>query len=334
MNKITIILLSLSIVYFSGCSGDKHHFDAAGSFEANEIIVSSEANGKINVFHVSEGDQVQKGDTIARIETDYLKLQRDQVESKLHAIRQKTADADPAVQVLKQQLAAANAKIDAAQTQLEVIQKEEQRIQNLFKAEAATAQQMDEISGKVSVLKKEMIAAQKQADVLTTQIQSSKRTVSIQNRAILSELEPVEMQLKILDDQINKATILSPADGTVLNQFAEAGELTGMGKPLVKIADLSTMEFKAYISGNQLPNVQFGQDVLVYIDGDNDNFRSYPGRISWIADKAEFTPKSIQTKDERANLVYPIKVMVENDGAIKIGMYGELSLNAQKAENE
>lgn len=334
MNKHTKIILAFCPVFIAACS-DKHHtYDAAGSFEAKEIIISSEASGKIISFHVQEGDAIGIGDTIANIDVSHLKLQGEQIEAKLHAIQHKISDADPAVQVLIKQLAAANAKVDATQTRLDVLMKEEQRTNKLLLAEAATAQQMDEISGKVKVLEKELTASRKQAEVLSTQIESSKRTVSLQNRAILSELEPVEKQLKILDNQINKAIILSPIKGTILIRFAEPGELTSMGKPLVKIADLSDMEFTGYISGDQLPEVEIGQSVQVYIDQGKKEYKVYPGKISRISNQAEFTPKNIQTKNERANLVYAIKALVKNDGAIKIGMYGELSLTVQESANE
>jgi HlyD family secretion protein len=334
MNKLIKFLIPGCICVIAACSGEQHTFDAAGSFEATEIIVSSEANGKILSFKVTEGDEVNKGDTIAIVDVNYLKLQRDQVEAKLNAIRSKTGDADPGVQILKKQLVAANAKTEAAETQLEVIKKEEKRIANLFAKEAATAQQMDEISGKVSVLEKELDAARKQTDVLNTQMQSTIRTVAIQNRAILSELEPTEIQLKIIDDQIEKAIITSPINGSIINKYAEPGEMAALGKPLVKIADLTKMELKAFVTGDQLPMISPGQDIRVFLDKNKDTFREYAGKVSWISDKAEFTPKSIQTKDERANLVYPVKILVQNDGEIKIGMYGEISLTSQQSENE
>ena len=332
-NKIYFILLSISLILFS-CSESSHDFDAAGTFEAKEIIISSEANGKIIFFDLEEGAQISKGDTIAKVDVNHLFLQETQIYARLNALQSKLAESYPQTLILKEQLKVAHANIEAQETQFEVLQKEEKRIQKLREAEAATAQQLDEISGKVKVMGKQLKAAHIQLDVLNVQIKSAKQTAALQNKGVLGETAPIEAQLKIIQDQINKASILSPTDGNLIAKFAEAGELTGMGKPVAKIANLEEMDFKAYISGDQLGAVQLNQNVRVHIDQNDGAYKTYPGSNSWISDKAEFTPKSIQTKNERANLVYALKVKVQNDGDIKIGMYGELSLNAETSEDE
>ena len=202
----------------------------------------------------------------------------------------------------------------------------------MFKSEAATAQMLDEINGKVDVLQKQIISAENQKSVISSQIQASKDQIAIQNRGILSEQLPMEKKVALIDDQLNRSSVMSPKDGTILTKYAEQGEFITMGKPLFKLADLSTMTLRAYISGNQLPDVKIGDIVSVYIDDAVNGSKEYQGKVSWISDKAEFTPKTIQTKDERANLVYAIKIEVKNDGNIKIGMYGEVSLAASNSK--
>ena len=184
----------------------------------------------------------------------------------------------------------------------------------MLKADAATQKQLDDITGQIDVLKK--------------QIAAQTSSLSIQARSILKDIDPLKIQQAQVEDQIRKSTIENPIQGVVLSKYAEAGEITSYGKPLYRIADVSNMFLRAYIRGGQLSNVKIGQTVKVRIDNDRQEYKVYDGKIAWIADKAEFTPKTIQTKDERVNLVYAIKVQVKNDGALKIGMPGEVILNA------
>jgi HlyD family secretion protein len=194
---------------------------------------------------------------------------------------------------------------------------ERSRIENLLKQDAATGKQLDDMNSQIDVL-------QKQMDVTRQQINVQKTNTSTQNRTVLSEQKPLEKRVAQLSDQINKAQIINPIGGTVITKYAEAGEVTSAGKALYKIANLDTLILRAYITGTQLPQIKLNQTVKVMIDSGANAYREYPGTITWVSDKAEFTPKTIQTKEERANLVYAIKVRVKNDGYLKIGMYGEV----------
>ena len=188
-----------------------------------------------------------------------------------------------------------------------------------MKQDAATGKQLDDLNADIDVVKKQMLVTQQQINV-------QRSNVGTQNRSILSEGKPLEKRVAQLNDQLKRASITNPISGTVITKYAEAGEMTAAGKALYKIADLSTMNLRAYISGTQLSQVKLNQPVKVLIDNGANSYREYPGVITWISDKAEFTPKTIQTKEERANLVYAVKVRVKNDGFIKIGMYGEVKL--------
>jgi hypothetical protein len=206
------------------------------------------------------------------------------------------------------------------ETQLATLQRERTRTENLLKQDAATGKQLDDINAQIDVL-------QKQMNVTRQQIAVQQNNIYTQNRSVLSEQKPLEKRVAQLNEQIDQSKIVNPIKGTVLTKYAQAGEVTSVGKALYKIANLDTLTLRAYISGAQLPLIKLGQTVKVMIDSGAKAYREYPGTITWIADKAEFTPKTIQTKEERANLVYAIKVRVKNDGYLKIGMYGEMLIN-------
>ena len=295
-----------------GCNSNDEKFDAQGTFEADEVIVSSELSGKIRSLEIEEGSSIAIGDTVGTIDAVNISLQKDQVIASIEALNEKTLDVSPQVKLLEEQL-------QVQQLQLKNLLHEQERIEQLFNQDAATGKQRDDIHSQVEVLQKQMA-------VTRQQIQVQKKNTATQNRGILSEGKPLQKRIAQLDDQLAKSSIINPVSGTILTKYAEQGEITAPGKALYKIADLSTVILRAYISGKQLPQVKLGQQVKVYIDQDNDEYKEYPGTIQWISDKAEFTPKTIQTKEERANLVYAIKVAVKNDGYLKIGMYGEVGL--------
>jgi HlyD family secretion protein len=205
------------------------------------------------------------------------------------------------------------------QSQLTNMLHERNRIENLLKQDAATGKQLDDIEAQIDVVKKQMLVTQQQIDV-------QKNNVATQNRSILSEGKPLEKRVAQLQDQLNRSNIVNPVSGTVLTKYAQAGEITSAGKALYKIADLTTVNLRAYVTGSQLSLIKLGQPVKVFVDSGSDKYKEYQGTITWIADKAEFTPKTIQTKEERANLVYATKIKVKNDGYLKIGMYGEVKL--------
>ncbi len=236
--------------------------------------------------------------------------------------------------VFKQQIQAANAQVATLETQFDVLKKEQARVENLLKEDAATQKQMDDINGQVQVLRKQISAAETQRSVLNAQIAAARQSVSIQNKGISSEVEPMSKQIALIDDQIGKGKVINPIKGTLLAKYAEQGEFTSIGKPLYKVADLTQIILRAYITGDQLGQIKLGQQVSVFVDDKVDAKKKYTGVITWVSEQAEFTPKTIQTKNERANMVYAIKVSVPNDGYLKIGMYGEVRFDAKRSEGD
>ena len=265
--------------------------DGYGNFEAVEITVSAENNGKLNQFSVEEGQTIANGKIVGVIDTIPLALKKEQLMVSKNIISSKSSGVLSQISVLNAQLK--TAKI--SQT----------RIQNLIKENAGTQQQLDAINGQI--------------DVINQQI----RSVEIQNAPVVNELKSIDVQISQLEDQLQKSLITNPIDGTVLVKYAEPNEITSFGKPLYKIADVSTMQLKIYISEKQLASIKIGQKVTVKIDTNSD-LKNYEGTISWISSEAEFTPKIIQTKEERVNLVYAVKIDVQNDGSLKIGMPAEM----------
>lgn len=318
------LLLLLTVAGFVSCNNGKNKYDATGTFEADEIIVSAEANGKILQLNVEEGASLAKDSAVGKIDPLTIELQKEQASSSVSALQQKTNDAAPQVGILQSQVQLQTKQIMVLDEQLKVLQKEQQRFQKLVAADAVPAKQLDDITGQVNILKEQIAAAKTQLTVLQSQINAQQQVVAIQNRGILSEKVPMEKKIAQIQDQLDKTTIRNPVSGTVLTKYAEAGEFTATGKALYKVADLSTMKLRAYITGSQLAQVKLNQSVKVLVDNGKEGFKELSGTISWISSKAEFTPKTIQTKDERANLVYAMKVNVVNDGYLKIGMYGEV----------
>ncbi len=274
------------------------------------MIVSSELNGKILSLNINEGDTVSSGRVVGTVDAEGISLQKEQVEASISSLGDKTADVGPQVQLLQNQLA-------VQQSQLSNLLHEKKRIENLISQDAATGKQLDDISAQIDVVKKQMTVTQQQIAV-------QRSNVSTQNRSILSENKPLQKRVAQLNDQLKRADVVNPINGTVLTKYAEAGELTAAGKALYKIADLTVMKLRAYVTGDQLSQIKLGQQVKVLVDDGKDKYKELPGTITWISDKAEFTPKTIQTKEERANLVYAIKIDVKNNGYLKIGMYGEV----------
>lgn len=327
MKYIHIYYLTATLfIGWVGCSQSKKDFDATGNFEADEIIVSAEQTGKILQLDIDEGQTLAANTTVGQIDVSALNIQREQSEASEQAIGQKVNDAAPQVAILQSQIATQKAQIATLQQQMEVQNKEVTRVQNLVKANAVPQKQLDDIMGQRAVLQKQIDAAHEQINVLQAQIAAAKANVSIQNKAILSEMNPAQKRVASIDDQIKRGKIINMVSGTVVAQYAHAGEFAAIGKPLYKIADLSKITLRAYVTGNQLPKIKLNQQVTVRTDEGNGGFKQTAGTITWISSKAEFTPKTIQTKEERANTVYAIKVAVKNDGTYKIGMYGELKL--------
>lgn len=308
MRTIFSSLLLLSLL--AACNKKGNQFDATGTFEATEVIVSSELSGKILSLTVNEGDTVSANKIVGTVDAEGIALQKEQVEASIGTLNEKTADVTPQVKLLQDQLA-------VQQSQLNNLVHEQQRIEKLVAQDAATGKQLDDINAQIDVVKKQM-------SVTKQQIAVQQNNVATQNRAVLSESKPLQKRVAQLNDQLKRADIVNPINGTVLTKYAEAGELTAAGKALYKIADLSTVKLRAYVTGDQLAQIKLGQKVKVSVDAGKETYKDFTGTITWISDKAEFTPKTIQTKEERANLVYAIKIDVKNDGYLKFGMYGEV----------
>lgn len=313
MNRYMIIGTAWMIL--ASCNNHTIRYDASGNFEADEVMVSAQQNGQLLSYSVHEGDRLKEGAVVGQIDVTVQQLQKEQAEATIDALQQKTGSAAEQVKVTKAQLA-------AQQIQLDNLQRERERSQNLVKADAAPRKQVDDINAQIEQLQKQMTVTREQINLF----QSNTAT---QNRSILSEKAPLEKAAQQLQAQINKGQVVNPVAGTVLTNYALKGEMAVLGKPLYKIADTDTLFLKAYITGNQLPLIKPGQQVQVRVDQGEKEYKSYPGTITWISDKSEFTPKTIQTKQERANLVYAIKVSVKNDGYLKIGMYGEVFFNSK-----
>lgn len=310
--RIPLYVIS-SILILASCNFKKKDSDASGTFESDEVIVSSEVPGKIIRLNIEEGSVLKKDSVVGAIDSIPLGLQKAQVEATINSLRQKTIDIKPAIQLLKRQISVQKAQL------LDALY-EKGRTERLIKADAATTKQLDDLNNQIDVL-------QKQIAVTEQQIKVQETTLGTQNSTILSEYNPLRKSVAQIDEQLKRTNITNPVNGTVLTKYAMAGEVTAAGKALYKIADLSVITLRAYITGTQLAQIKLNEPVTVLVDSDANRYRSYKGIITWISDKAEFTPKTIQTKDERANLVYAIKIHVKNDGLLKIGMYGEVKFN-------
>lgn len=317
-------ILLAAIFALSSCNNSDDAYDASGTFEADELMVTAKANGTILQLNVEEGQQLTINEKVGEIDPKNVQLQKEQVVASMDAIEQKTNSALPQIQVLQSQISGQSANVSILQEQLQNAVRERNRTANLVAKDAATKKQLDDANGQIKVIQKQIIAAQSQLSVLQQQISTTKENVSIQNRAILSERKPTEKKIEQIDEQLKNNTIESPISGMVLTKYLNQGEFASVGKPIFKMANLDLMTLKTFITGDQLPQLKVGQKVTVLIDAGEGKTKELPGTVYWISSKAEFTPKTIQTKNERANLVYAVKIHVKNDGYLKIGMYGDV----------
>jgi HlyD family secretion protein len=295
MKYIPILLAAILLV---SCNKNKNKYDASGTFETEETIISAEASGVIKIFTVEEGQELHIGQQVGYIDSTQLYLRKKQLQAQVGAVLSRKPN-------ISSQLA-------SLEVQLKAAERDRKRIQNLVEADAMPAKQLDDANDRVDVIKK--------------QIEAQKSTLGIASSSINEEALPVEVQIEQLNDQLEKCRIINGVNGTVLTKYAEVNEVTMIGKPLYKIADLSSLILKAYVTGDQFAGIKLLQHVKVLVDDGAGGSKEYDGVIEWICDKAEFTPKTIQTKDERANLVYGIKIRVKNDGLLKIGMYADVIL--------
>ncbi|MBF0759893.1 efflux RND transporter periplasmic adaptor subunit [Dysgonomonas mossii] len=293
------IVYASIILLLTACGKGNGDYDASGVFETTEVIVSAEANGKIMQLNFIEGQQVEQGKPLGYIDTVQLYLKKMQLLTNTSAVKSGRVDIPRQIAAIKQQIA----------TQ----KNEQKRFENLVKANAANQKQLDDINAQILVLERQLTAQ-------TELLENSNKNISEQSSGL-------EVQIAQINDQIQKSIICSPINGTILSKYAEQGELATQGRALFKVADIEHMFLRAYITASQLTQVKIGQAVKVYADFGEKEMKEYSGTITWISDNSEFTPKTIQTRDERANLVYAVKVAVKNDGYLKYGMYGELKLN-------
>lgn len=299
MKKISFCFAAIGMmVSLVACKGGSGDYDASGVFETTEVTVSARGTGEIMRFDIEEGHQVEAGQAVGYIDTIQLHLKKEELLGSLMATDSRRYNVSRQIASLRQEIA----------TQ----KRERLRYENLVREKAANQKQLDDINSGLAVLEKRLAA----------QVE----TLENSNRSVSGEVLMLEARIAQIEDQIAKCVITSPVRGTVLSKYAEQGELAAQGRSLFKVGDLSDMYLRVYITAPQLTTLKVGQQVKVYADEDEDGRREYMGTVSWISDKAEFTPKTIQTRDERANLVYAVKVAVKNDGYIKKGMYGEMKL--------
>jgi len=294
--KLKYLITTFAVVIFFSCKKTEKNYDASGSFEAEETIISAEATGTIKEFTISESQELKPGQVIGYIDSIQLYLKKKQLLAGINAVLSKRPDVALQLGALDEQLIAS--------------EKEKQRMTSLVASGAGTQKQLDDVNAQINVINKQKEALQS----------SLKITVN----GITQETQPLYVQIEQLNDQLLKCRIVNPVSGTVLAKYVEQNEVAAPGKPLYKIADLSEIILRAYISGSQLSQIKLGQAVKVFVDDGAEKYKEYAGEITWISEKAEFTPKTIMTKDERSNLVYAIKIKVKNDGFLKLGMYGEV----------
>ncbi|MBP7984882.1 MAG: HlyD family efflux transporter periplasmic adaptor subunit [Bacteroidaceae bacterium] len=298
MKTKSIILLTVSATILTACSSSKKDYDATGTFEATEVTVSAEQTGRIMNFDITEGQKINQGAQVGLIDTVQLQLKALQMGATRETYENQKPDIQKQIAATRQQLATA--------------EREQRRAANLVKDGAANQKQLDDANSAVLVLKRQLEA----------QISS----LSNSTKSLSSQSSAADIQRAQIIDQLQKCHITTPINGTILDKYVEAGDFATIGKPLFKIADMDNVYLRAYVTSEQLEKVKTGQTVKVFSDYGNHKRKEYSGTITWISDHSEFTPKTIQTDDERADLVYAVKILVKNDGYIKLGMYGEVKL--------
>lgn len=291
--QLSFLIIAATIV--TSCNNETMEADAYGNFEANETLVSAEAAGKIVRFTVSEGQDLELNQVVGLVDTIMQALQLNEINAQYTRVQANFANID--------------AQISVARQQKENLETDLKRIENMQESGAATQKQFDDVNGAIKVIDKNIEALQ------------------TQKQSIRSELKIIQSKELLLKEQLNKCHIYNPVKGTVIEKYAEQGEITAPGKPLYNIANLDQIILRAYISGAQLHSIKTNQSCKVRIDKGAKKFIEFDGTVQWIANEAEFTPKIIQTKEERVNMVYAIKILVKNDGSIKMGMPGEVIFN-------
>lgn len=298
MKKAIILIPAVAAMMLTACGDKDAEYDASGVFETTEVIVSAKGTGEIVSLNIEEGQTVKADQLLGELDMTQLTLKRQQLNAGKDAAASRRLDTGRQVASLRQQIA--NLKAEHA------------RFKALLKDGAATQKQVDDIGYQIATLQKQLAATNEQ--------------VSTSNRSIDGQSTGFDAQIGQVDDMMRQARITSPIDGVILSKYAERGEYAVPGRALFKVGDVSDMKLRAYITAEQLTGLKIGQKVTVYADQGTKERKAYEGTVSWISSEAEFTPKTIQTRDERSNLVYAIKIAVKNDGLIKRGMYGDVKL--------
>lgn len=294
MKRILIhIIMAAGLIGISACTGQNGKSDAYGNFEAREVIVSAQSQGEILELELGEGETLKPGQTVGWIDTSTLAARRQQLKARQNSLNAKLANIQ--------------AQVDVQQEQINTLLTEKRRVERLLKDEAATQRQYDNITGQLNVARKKL------------------KSIRTQKQSVYSERQVLDKQLQELETQFSHCRIVNPIQGTVLEKYLEPSEIAAPGKAIYKIADVSEMTLRIYVSGAQLPDIKLGQQVEVLVDKNQEENQRFSGTVTWISPEAEFTPKIIQTKEERVDLVYAVKVRVKNDGTIKIGMPGEVN---------
>ncbi len=289
-NKILLI----GFIILSSCSKESERWDFQGQFEATEIVVSSEISGRITKLNINEGEDVKENQICCNIDTLQLYLKKEQLQATINSILSRNSNIKAQLSVIDEQIIN--------------LKREQKRMEQLIKDNAGTTKQLDDIKGQIVVLEKQ------------------KETTTTNFAQLNAETAPLQIQINQTNDQISRCIIRSPINGTIISKYAEKGEITSFNKAIFKVADIQNMTLKAYATSSQLSSIKLGQKVNVLVDVEGKIFKKIEGIISWISQKSEFTPKTIQTRDERANLVYALKIKVNNDGTLRIGMPADVKL--------
>ncbi len=295
MKNNVLYLIMMALLTLTACKGNKDLSDAYGTFEATEVTISAEVPGKVLRFDLEEGQELKTGTPIGWIDTLDLVLKKQALQAQLKAVQSKKEGVEAQVAVVRQQK--------------DNLMIEKTRLEKLLHDKAATPKQMDDVNGNLNLADRQMAAT------------------LVQQKGISHEMEALQRQIDQVEESLRKCHLISPGNGTVLSKYVETNELVAPGKPLYKMADLTEMILRVFISGDQLPKIRIGQEMEVLVDQDQKSNRKLTGVVSWIASSAEFTPKIIQTKEERVNLVYAVKIRVKNDGSLKIAMPGEANFH-------
>ena len=305
-----IIFLSLSILFCISCNKKEKDYDATGIFEATEITVSAQASGEVQQLDITEGQSLDSGARVGQIDVYQLVQKQNELEAAKQQIYANNAATDSRQLDLNKQLA-------SLQQQISHAQRERQRFTRLVQDGAVARKLLDDINDQISVL-------QRQLEATRDQLRSTNASLADQSKGFQAQMKGVEAQQRQLERQIQNATIVAPKSGVVLEQLVKAGEFVGVGKPLFKLAQMDHLYLRAYVTSAQLKSVMLGQKAKVYADYGGGQQQEYEGKVAWISSRSEFTPKTIVTDDERADLVYAVKILIKNDGRVKIGMYGEV----------